>query len=114
MIEPKTHKKSVSFGNPSWTVLRAPAGTGLVFAFNYFLFSEGTTDKTEQQSLLFYHKLEEKDFDEDGMDDQWEYEHTGGLSFFNQQNANNDFNENGLSAQKESVRSLNPFEKVKK
>lgn len=109
MIEPETHKRSVSFGNPSWQIMRSPDRKNLIIAFNYFLFSEGTKDRSESESLLFYHNLPGKDFDEDGLDDRWEYKYTEGLSFFNNTNKNTDFNHNGLSALEESARDLNPF-----
>jgi len=109
VLNPKTHKGSVSFGNPSMTILRSPWRDGLIMVFNYFLFAEGCKDPSEQQSLVFYHRIKETDFDEDGLNDKWEYKHSLGLSFFNKSNTQADPDKDGISNATEAGKGSNPF-----
>jgi parallel beta-helix repeat protein len=53
MLNIKTHKGSISFGNPTCTVLNSPFGKDAI-AVTYFLFSEGA--KTGEAEELVYYK----------------------------------------------------------
>ncbi|WP_084583731.1 hypothetical protein [Sphingomonas azotifigens] len=55
-IRPETPGGSVSFGNPSISVVDDPAGRGKVVVISYFLFSEGAKNG-EAGSLLYYYRL---------------------------------------------------------
>ncbi len=109
VLKPNTHKESVSFGNPSMTVLRSPSRDGLIMVFNYFLFIEGCKDPSEQQSLVFYHRIRESDFDEDGFDDMWEYKHSLGLSYFNKENTQADPDGDSITNAMEAGKGSDPF-----
>ena len=56
MLNITTHKGSTSFGNPTFTLLKSPAGRTAVVV-TYYVFSEGAADG-EMGPLIFYKELD--------------------------------------------------------